>query len=598
MDTLSDYSEVLAPLIPLGEMGAKAMQKLTESKDIVSLKEDVGKELSKLDRRILIIIDEIDRLASDEIRQLFRLIKAVADFPNITYLVAFDREIVTKALASEQANTGESYLEKIIQVPFELPLPEPSELHRLFQEQAQQIFTGYDETIFDDVYWGNIFYDGIAPFLTSPRAVNRLVNTFRVTYPAVRGEVNLADFVAIETLRVFCPLAYSTIRSNKSEFTTIETDGKAQKEFHDTWLSSLPERDRTTVKTVLMRIFPQLESIWANKSYASGFYIEWRKLLRVCISETFPIYFRLQMPAGYVTREEMKTAISVSNNAVRFEHLLLSYAKKPHPAGGTLIGTFLSRLDDYIEDIPVENVQPILTSFFKVSDEILKLDKGKTGFGFFGNDFVIARVIHRLVRRFNTQTERFEAYKASIQTGTAIGIIVWEVGMLGQEQGKDTDELPKPENTWIVNAEQLAELEKLALIKIKSITPSALLESPRLLTVLHWWLSQESETEVKHWVVNATIEDSNLALFIEHFIQEKHSVGWSFDGVPADRVSRKTERVEPSHVERYLTLTDEIKSRLFSLQERRDTSDKQRKAVKMLCEAIAKSPSNEMRDDS
>ena len=53
-------------------------------------------------------------------KQLFTVIKAVADFPNIVYLLAFDEEIVANTLGK----SGKDYLEKIVQVSFDLPLPD------------------------------------------------------------------------------------------------------------------------------------------------------------------------------------------------------------------------------------------------------------------------------------------------------------------------------------------------------------------------------------------------------------------------------------------------------------------------------------------
>ena len=54
-------------------------------------------------------------------RQLFTVIKALADFPNVIYILAFEREVAVKAIENETGLPGESYLEKIIQ-DFEIPL--------------------------------------------------------------------------------------------------------------------------------------------------------------------------------------------------------------------------------------------------------------------------------------------------------------------------------------------------------------------------------------------------------------------------------------------------------------------------------------------
>jgi predicted KAP-like P-loop ATPase len=118
------------------------------------------------------IIDDIDRLTAEEIRQLFRVIKAVADFPNVIYLLAFDKAIAIKALEQIQDLSGEDYLEKIIQVPFELPLPDKTSLRTLFFEKLGPIFADTPQESFDQTYWGNIFFEGVDHFINTPRDIS------------------------------------------------------------------------------------------------------------------------------------------------------------------------------------------------------------------------------------------------------------------------------------------------------------------------------------------------------------------------------------------------------------------------------------------
>ena len=68
------------------------------------------KALADLDQPIVVVLDDIDRLSTSEIRDVFRLVRLTASFPNIVYLVAFDRTRVETALA-EQGVPGRDYLE-------------------------------------------------------------------------------------------------------------------------------------------------------------------------------------------------------------------------------------------------------------------------------------------------------------------------------------------------------------------------------------------------------------------------------------------------------------------------------------------------------
>src|SRR5208282_889107 len=106
------------PYAPAGQFVAWILRKAgKQTKDALQLKRDVAEALGRQNQKILLIVDDVDRLTSDEIRQLFRAIKAVADFPNVVYLLAFDQNVVVNALKDVQGSSGQAYLEKIVQVP-------------------------------------------------------------------------------------------------------------------------------------------------------------------------------------------------------------------------------------------------------------------------------------------------------------------------------------------------------------------------------------------------------------------------------------------------------------------------------------------------
>ncbi len=76
-------------------------------------------------------MDDIDRLDKQEVQAIFKLVKLSADFPFVSYVLAFDEEMVAAALAEKYGNleAGKKFLEKIIQVPLHLP-PVRSEILR------------------------------------------------------------------------------------------------------------------------------------------------------------------------------------------------------------------------------------------------------------------------------------------------------------------------------------------------------------------------------------------------------------------------------------------------------------------------------------
>ena len=118
-----------------GLSGIRGATKIT-GKLLQRRKEGVGgrrrkieKALSALNEPIVVVLDDIDRLATSEIRDVFKLVRLTANFPNIIYIVAFDRDRVEKAF-DEQGVPGRDYLEKILQVAFDLPVVPSHVLHQ------------------------------------------------------------------------------------------------------------------------------------------------------------------------------------------------------------------------------------------------------------------------------------------------------------------------------------------------------------------------------------------------------------------------------------------------------------------------------------
>jgi len=235
---------------------------------VVKLKADIADKLSNLGRQVVIVIDDVDRLDKEEIRLLFGVIKGVADFPNVCYLMAFDMEVVVKALDSAQGIRGDDYLKKIVQVPVQLPLPPRKALELMLLESLNVLFEGTPPELKDKLRWDKFFTDGIRHFIETPRDALRLANSVAMFYRYIRNELECADYVALMTLSAFCPLVYRVIESNRDMFAELTTEDfrdrskrEAVESFHKSWLREVPRKERKRVVSLVMVMFPVLESI-------------------------------------------------------------------------------------------------------------------------------------------------------------------------------------------------------------------------------------------------------------------------------------------------------------------------------------------------
>ena len=88
--------------------------------DVETLKARLDQLIKETDQKLVIIVDDIDRIDGAEIHAVFQLIKACGDFLRTIYVLAFDDRAVAAALGSKygegSVRAGYDFLEKIVQV--------------------------------------------------------------------------------------------------------------------------------------------------------------------------------------------------------------------------------------------------------------------------------------------------------------------------------------------------------------------------------------------------------------------------------------------------------------------------------------------------
>ena len=213
------------------QMIAKAFGNLGEAlepdnQDIDRLSErrkDLKEKLEESATRIVVFIDDLDRLMDDEVTDVMRAVKAVGDLPYMTYVLLYDRDSVTKSLDKSCHGKGDEYLKKIIQVPIGMPeLPQEVVYDRLEdgltgiigEKRAEQIYEKVQNAQFGDSSLP--IYDAcVKPFVRTMRDANRLINEFMLCYQVLRDDVEPMDLLGITSLEVFNPDLHRWIMASK-----------------------------------------------------------------------------------------------------------------------------------------------------------------------------------------------------------------------------------------------------------------------------------------------------------------------------------------------------------------------------------------------
>lgn len=180
------------------------------------MRKDLREAFRSLNTPIVIVIDDIDRLTEEEINLIFRLVKANADFPNLIFLLLFDRKTVETALDKISGEQGAAFLEKIVQVGIDLPpLSSDALSNVVFRGISEALEPLISENDFDRGRFSNLWIPGLSFYFQNLRDVNRFLSSFNFAVGAFSRngvlEVNPVDLIAIETLRTTEPEVYGTI---------------------------------------------------------------------------------------------------------------------------------------------------------------------------------------------------------------------------------------------------------------------------------------------------------------------------------------------------------------------------------------------------
>ena len=273
-------------------------------------------ELAKLELRVLIVVDDVDRLQSDELASLLKAVRLLGRFPGVHYLLAFDPVTVRRVLSQTDVvgtadpSAADAFLEKIVQVALPVPPVQPVQLRAAFEAEARQLFGDFgllldsDDLRRLDFTYNRLFSDS----LSTLRAVRRFFWQLRAYLPLVDPhEVNIVDFMVLTHLNQHFPAIYDEVWRRREELTgtiagrylAMLTPGSDDQP--SPWQqvmvdAQVPSHLRDSLLDVLASVFPAMPGADAPGIAAAG------SMARCPARDPryFPRYFALTMPVGDV----------------------------------------------------------------------------------------------------------------------------------------------------------------------------------------------------------------------------------------------------------------------------------------------------------
>jgi GTPase SAR1 family protein len=307
---------------------------------------------SDIDKKIVCIIDNIDRTESDNIRLIFKLISSIFDISAITYVLVYDQERIEKVF-EDYNKINERYIEKVIQQ--EIHIPQVSEKCNgdIIRGSVRKVLEYYGVTE-REIGQYNSVARCVGDLTKNLRQLKRLFNTVFVSVFIDENKLYKPHLLEIEIIRFFKQELYNEIWENR-DFYVIDASvfKKGQNEVSLEKSIELNDKDIKYFTEVVNK-YP--EYINALKCLFPRFH---KYLLKGLAKNDFYISQDI-IPAGYV---------QVISNADYFE-AYFSYGSNEQIE-------LLKSVDDYIAEINNTEIQDISLKTTKTLSGIQNIKKNE-----------------------------------------------------------------------------------------------------------------------------------------------------------------------------------------------------------------------------
>ena len=322
-DALNDYSEYAIPLLslipfagaPIGRIAETAVKQFAGDPPWIAQFHKLSSVFGARSRRVLVVTDDIDRLDADELLVLLKVIRLLGRFPNIHYLLAYDQSSIEQLLnAKGLGGQSSSFMEKIVQVPFEVPILPAAERRRVMASIIDEALRLAEFNLNDNIGSARssellgLLADGIH----TPRGFARFREQLIAHFEHIDfQEIDPLDFIALTYLRLFEHRVWESIWSWRSDLLLTDSDEEASFS-SKVWTTRLRPLTQSSDLTNFVRV---LAFMFTRVTYRDQ---SWQRSHPLAIenAEYFERYGTLDVVGGDIrdrTVDEALTALLTGN---------------------------------------------------------------------------------------------------------------------------------------------------------------------------------------------------------------------------------------------------------------------------------------------
>jgi len=534
------------------------LHKIGGEEPLEKQKETINKLLKELGKRIVIVIDDIDRLDSYETKLIFKLVKMTANFANTLFLLAYDRGKVGKRM-SEDGIIGEEYLKKIIQVSFPLPKPDPQDLFNILTSDIETTMHGFDKKYWDEVRWGNLYFSGFKSLFPTVRDIKRYISSLRLDLAVIsQEEVNPIDFLGTEAIRVFAPEVYLAMADEKQAFTATDSmyfgsgNGRDREERKNLCEHIITEKSppklTKAIRGIVHELFPQVKGLYTNHYYTYESQLRWRKQLYVCAEDIFDKYFSLSVPSSTLSEKILQDLLAAIGTHPAFTENL----QKLQAEGKLRLA--LDRLFDHLDELTDQQKEKLLIDIFDFCEYVEDRSQGMLDIQ--AVDEQTWRLGYQTLKRVS-QENRVAFLTKILNSTKSIFSPAQLINALNHQIEKQ--ETKEVQGETLLMKEELSGLKQGCVDKIRAATnDSTLVTNKKFDYLLHVWKEWGSEEAVKEYVAGLIKTPAGLLALLRGFEWE------SLSETAGDLVARRTKKMNKKSLAFFVDI-DELDKKVQAL---------------------------------
>jgi predicted KAP-like P-loop ATPase len=385
-------------IVSSGFLKTGIMNSLTFGEEsIEEVKQRIESYIEQIGTKLLIIIDDIDRLQAKEILLILKLVRLNTKFRNTIFLLSFD-QVMVQGILEKMAETDHKFLEKIVQKAVPLPAIEQNKIDELIVSYLEKLFDkiniAEDERLMFEKEFYYLYKTQARKLFKTLRDAKRYINGLCSTLPSVKMEVCIYDFCILEIIRTFYPKVYNDIWTNPWFYIPIRMSSLSK--FASSPLPLVDDKNiiHTLINEHIKKILEKekeceilqelLEAIFFitvksafskyGSTYCADYGYENREEKRITHPESFIKYFMLKVPLSEISDEFMETTLGFWNLAEKNdkEHIIQKKIKEMKVDGKLL--EFFQKLMIFTNKIDTETVPELIRAIYKSPGKCINED--------------------------------------------------------------------------------------------------------------------------------------------------------------------------------------------------------------------------------